>query len=155
MNILSDRFEKLTFEIANEVLAQLPPDLRADAEQVILQVADRPGPEHLETVAPGYTLLGLYQGVPLIQRHPNTVLLQPDRITLFRSPIAAHSFESARIRYCVRPKSRSPAWVRMATSVGAMARQACHFQRVASVVREAPTASASGRRSARGPPSSA
>ena len=90
MNITLDRFEKLTFEIAHAVLAQLPPNLRIDAEQVILDVADRPTVEHLEAVEAGYTLLGLYQGVPLIRRRPDTIILQPDRITLFRGPISAH-----------------------------------------------------------------
>ncbi len=90
MQISADRFEKLAFAITDEVLAQLPPDLRADAEQVILDIADRPAPEQLDRG--GYTdgiLLGLYEGVPLIRRRSNSVLLQPDRITLFRLAIAS------------------------------------------------------------------
>ena len=90
MHISADRFEKLTLAIADEVLAQLPPDLRADAEQVILDIADRPTPEQLGRG--GYTegiLLGLYEGVPLVRRRSNSVLLQPDRITLFRLAIAS------------------------------------------------------------------
>ena len=89
MQISSDRFEKLVLDAERDVLAQLPLDLLADAEQVILAVADRPGPEHLETVDRGHTLLGLYQGIPLIYRRPDTILLQPDRITLFRLPITS------------------------------------------------------------------
>ena len=89
MHISPDRFEKLAFAIADEVLAQLPPDLRADAEKVILEVADAPTPEQLRYTDKDYTLLGLYEGVPLIARHPNTVLLRPDHITLFRLPIAS------------------------------------------------------------------
>ena len=88
MQISIDRFERLTFAIADEALAQLPPDLRADAGQVILNVEDSPTPEQLR-YADGDTLLGLYEGVPLIHRRPNTVLLQPDRITLFRLSIAS------------------------------------------------------------------
>jgi len=102
MNIALERFEKLTFEIANEVLAQLPAELRADAEQVILEVADRPGPEHLEAVATGYTLLGLYQGVPLIRRRPDTILLQPDHITLFRGPISAQCRTEVELKAQIR-----------------------------------------------------
>src|SRR5574341_569247 len=90
MQISPERFERLAFAIADEVLAQLPDDLRDDAEQVILEIADRPSPEQLgEMSARGYTLLGLYEGVPLIHRHPNSVILHPDRITLFRLPIAS------------------------------------------------------------------
>jgi predicted Zn-dependent protease with MMP-like domain len=90
MHISADRFEKLAFKIADEVLAGLPPDLRADAEEVILDIADRPTSEQLDRG--GYTdgiLLGLYEGVPLIRRRSNSVLLQPDRITLFRLAIAS------------------------------------------------------------------
>jgi len=89
MHLSADRFEKLAFAIADAVLAGLPPDLRADAEQVILEVADTPSPEQARNIAEGRTLLGLYEGVPLIARRPDTVLLQPDRITLFRLPLAA------------------------------------------------------------------
>jgi predicted Zn-dependent protease with MMP-like domain len=102
MQIPLDRFEKLCFDISNEVLAQLPPELRADAEQVILLVADSPGPEHLEAVAPGFILLGLYQGVPLINRRADTVLLQPDRITLFRGPISARCRTEVELKAQIR-----------------------------------------------------
>jgi predicted Zn-dependent protease with MMP-like domain len=90
MHISADRFEKLAFAIADEVLAGLPPDLRADAEEVILDIADRPTSEQLGRG--GYTdgiLLGLYEGVPLVRRRSDSVLLQPDRITLFRPAIAS------------------------------------------------------------------
>ncbi len=90
MHITADRFEQLAFSAADEVLAQLPPDLRANAERVILDVADKPTPEMLEkTESGGGTLLGLYQGVPLVHRHSNSIILQPDRITLFRLALAA------------------------------------------------------------------
>lgn len=90
MNISPERFEKLVLQAEREVLAQLPSELRADAGQVILEIADRPTPEQLASLELGaVSLLGLYQGVPLIHRRPNSVLLQPDRITLFRGPIAS------------------------------------------------------------------
>lgn len=90
MNISSDRFEKLVLNAERDVLAKLPPDLRADAEQVILDIADRPTPEQLHRAEAGAeSLLGLYEGVPLIHRHANSVILHPDRITLFRPPISS------------------------------------------------------------------
>ena len=90
MHITPTRFEQLAFNAADEVLAQLPPDLRASAEHVILDVADKPAPEQLEkTETNGGTLLGLYQGVPLIHRHSNSIILQPDRVTLFRLALAS------------------------------------------------------------------
>lgn len=90
MHISADRFERIVLDAEREVLARLPGDLRDDAEQVILEIADRPTPEQLgEMESRGYTLLGLYEGVPLIYRSPDSVILHPDRITLFRLPIAA------------------------------------------------------------------
>ncbi|MEK7278977.1 MAG: metallopeptidase family protein [Chloroflexota bacterium] len=89
MHITPTRFEQLAFNAADEVLAQLPPDLRANAERVILDVADKPAPEMLEKTESGGALLGLYQGVPLIHRHSNSIILQPDRITLFRLALAS------------------------------------------------------------------
>jgi predicted Zn-dependent protease with MMP-like domain len=85
MRISPERFEALAFEEAETVLAELPPVLRAEAETVLLVVEDRA--ERDEAAAPGYMTLGLYQGVPLVQRHADSTLLQPDRITLFRLPL--------------------------------------------------------------------
>ena len=85
MRISRERFEELAFEIAAAVLAELPPDLRAEAETVILEIEDRADPEQLP--GEGRTLLGLYQGVPLVERLADSMLLQPDRITLFQGPL--------------------------------------------------------------------
>jgi predicted Zn-dependent protease with MMP-like domain len=85
MRISTERFEALAFEIADEILASLPPDLRAEAENVILEVADQPEPDQLQGLRG--TLLGLYEGVPLVDRHVDAAVLFPDRITLFRVPL--------------------------------------------------------------------
>ena len=44
MRVTPERFEQLAFEEAEAVLAKLPPDLRAEAETVILQVEDEADP---------------------------------------------------------------------------------------------------------------
>jgi predicted Zn-dependent protease with MMP-like domain len=85
MRISPERFEQLAFEIADNVLAALPDDLRAEAETVILEVAEQATPEQVGERRG--TLLGLYEGVPLIARHADSVVLYPDRITLFRLPL--------------------------------------------------------------------
>lgn len=90
MLISPDRFEKLVLDAERDVLAQLPSELREDAEQVILEIADRPTPEQLARVDSDFgSLLGLYEGVPLIHRRSDSVILHPDRITLFRLPLAS------------------------------------------------------------------
>jgi predicted Zn-dependent protease with MMP-like domain len=100
MRISRERFEELTFEIAAAVLAELPPDLRAEAETVVLEIEDRPTPEQIP--GPGQTLLGLYEGVPLVQRHADAVLMQPDRITLFREPLQTLARTEVELRRQIR-----------------------------------------------------
>jgi predicted Zn-dependent protease with MMP-like domain len=103
VNISPERFEKLVIEAEREVLAQLPPELQEDARQVVLEIEDRPSPEHMAGLGEGaYSLFGLYQGVPLIRRRPDTVLLQPDRITLFRLPIAGYARTEVELKAQIR-----------------------------------------------------
>ena len=91
MRVSPERFEQLAFDLAEEILAKLPPELRADAEDIILDVEYRPTREQMESVGleADHTLLGLFTGVPLVERHADTVRLSPDRITLFQQPIQA------------------------------------------------------------------
>jgi predicted Zn-dependent protease with MMP-like domain len=98
MHISPNRFEQFVVEAEDAVLAQLPPDLAGDAQQVVLIVADYPTRDQIKNLPPGHTLLGLYEGIPLVHRSPNTVLLQPDRITLFRGPITARCATEAEVK---------------------------------------------------------
>lgn len=56
-----------------------------------VEVLIKPWPSHSELrdagVEPGYTLLGLYHGVPLTERTQNYGLVPPDTITLYQGPI--------------------------------------------------------------------
>jgi len=100
MRLTRERFESLTFGVAEAILDELPPDLRAEAEGVILEVAEAPTPEHAGEWGRG--LLGLYEGVPLIHRHFNTTLLQPDRITLFQNNLQAAARTEVELRAQIR-----------------------------------------------------
>jgi len=102
MHISAERFEQFVLEAEDAVLAQLPPDLLDDAEQVIVEIADHPTAEQLKPLPRGHTLLGLYEGIPLIRRHPNTILMQPDRITLFRGPISGQCVTEAELKTQIR-----------------------------------------------------
>jgi predicted Zn-dependent protease with MMP-like domain len=84
MRVSRKQFEKLVDEIAGAILEELPSHLRAEAATVVLEVADRPTPDQDPE---GDGLLGLYEGVPLVERGPDDVLFQPDRITLFYGPL--------------------------------------------------------------------
>jgi predicted Zn-dependent protease with MMP-like domain len=82
MNLPKKKFEALVYEIAAQVVDSLPPHLRADAVNVTLQVADKPTRQQVAEGAED--VLGLYEGTPLVDRTPDDILLEPDRITLFR-----------------------------------------------------------------------
>ena len=94
MRISPERFEELTFEEATHVLAQLPPDLRAEAETVILEIEERAEDDR--------ALLGLYQGVPLVERHVDSTLLAPDRITLFHETLQTMARTETELRRQIR-----------------------------------------------------
>lgn len=100
MRIAPERFEQLAFAVAEEVLARLPDHLRVEAESVFLEVADEPTPEQLDGA--GGTLLGLFEGVPLVDRHADSTIYLPDRITLFRLPLQALARTEVELRHQVR-----------------------------------------------------
>lgn len=77
--------------LVEESLRSLPPAFRRKLENVEILVEDWPTPEDLQRagVEPGRTLLGLYTGVPLLQRGTGYGGVLPDRITLFQRPLQA------------------------------------------------------------------
>lgn len=81
------RFEVLVAR----ALDRLPEQFHAHMENVSVIIAEAPGRELLVTLGmdpddPEDTLFGLYEGVPLIERAYDEVLL-PDSITIFRRPL--------------------------------------------------------------------
>ena len=100
MRISRERFEKLAFEQADAILDGLPPDLRAEAESVILEIAQQATPEQAGD-RPGM-LLGLYEGVPLVERHADSTILHPDRITLFQQPLQTLARTEVELRRQIR-----------------------------------------------------
>jgi predicted Zn-dependent protease with MMP-like domain len=93
------RFEELVFACAEALLAELPPPLRAEAASVILDVADRPTSDQDPE---GAGLLGLYEGVPLVERRPDDLFFAPDRITLFYEPLVEQAGTEAALRREIR-----------------------------------------------------
>lgn len=91
MNIPVKKFEDLVMGAAARIIASLPSDLRIKAEEVIFAVADHPTAEQLTSVGDeddAGDLLGLYEGISLIDRKIDDMPILPDRITLFRIPFA-------------------------------------------------------------------
>lgn len=104
MRLSRERFETLVDRAAEAILSKLPPDLRDEAEQVYLEIADWPTPEQQRLLADGEDgmLLGLYEGVPLVERRADSIPLQPDRITLFQRPIESVCRTEAELRWQIR-----------------------------------------------------
>ena len=79
------RFE----ELVQEALASIPRRFRAAIHNVALVIEDEPSPELLEEmeIEQSSTLLGLYQGTPLTERHWDYGNTLPDQVVLFQGPI--------------------------------------------------------------------
>ncbi len=77
-------------DIVREALESLPKEFLSRLENVVVMVEDEPSREQLDSNGLGGsdTLLGLYEGVPLTERHGYNMAL-PDRITIFQKPLEA------------------------------------------------------------------
>ncbi|HSM08874.1 MAG TPA: metallopeptidase family protein [Gemmatimonadota bacterium] len=87
IDMTPERFETLVAR----ALGLLPPEFEAHMENVSVVIEPRPPRELLESFGsdpddPHDTLFGLYEGVPLIERRHDDLLL-PDQITIYREPL--------------------------------------------------------------------
>lgn len=72
---------------------ELPQQYIERLNNIAIVYADEPTPEQRVKLKLrcDQTLLGLYEGIPLTQRGSNYSLVLPDKITLFKKPLLAHS----------------------------------------------------------------
>ncbi|HEX8033877.1 MAG TPA: metallopeptidase family protein [Ktedonobacterales bacterium] len=99
-----DDEEPTPFEqLVDEALASIPEQFAEHMRNVVVRVKDEPDEEALRRmeVPPGYTLLGLYEGVPLT--HQGVHGAQPEIVTIYQGPIE---------RYCHHDADRMRAQVR-------------------------------------------
>ena len=80
-----DRFEQLVAE----AVEALPEEFQEKLENIDVVVEDWPNRGQLRRIGKGMTLLGLYEGVPLTERHSSYGMVTPDKITIFRNTIEA------------------------------------------------------------------
>ena len=73
LDVPFERFE----ELVGEALDEIPEDLAAKIDNVVIRVRDDSPAGHL----------GLYEGIPLTKRETYGGLAMPDRITIYRRPI--------------------------------------------------------------------
>jgi len=75
-------------QIVERALCKIPARFRKRMNNVVVVVEDEPAAIQLEArgVSPGSTLLGLYEGRPLVHRSVFEPFALPDRITIFQGP---------------------------------------------------------------------
>ena len=81
--------------------ARIPSRFRRRLRNIAVIVEPEPSPEQLARLAPGGTLLGLYQGRPLTQRSVFQSFAMPDRITIFQGPHERLARSPAHLRQMV------------------------------------------------------
>ena len=76
-------------KIVEQAYARIPSRFRKRMENIAIIVEREPSPRQLRSarVPRGNTLLGLYEGRPLIHRSVSESFAMPDRITIFQGPI--------------------------------------------------------------------
>lgn len=92
MRMSDDEFEQLVVQ----ALDGLPPSILDHLENVDVVIETWPSKEHLREndVEQDGTLLGLYEGVPHIDRNSGYDLVLPDKITIFRGPVLDEAKET-------------------------------------------------------------
>ncbi|MCX8111042.1 MAG: metallopeptidase family protein [Syntrophorhabdaceae bacterium] len=81
--------EKEFDSIVEEAIGAIPEEIRQHLKNLVISVKRRPSRSMLKEagIQKGYTLLGLFQGVPLTQRSYIYPPLYPDKIFLFQEPL--------------------------------------------------------------------
>lgn len=76
-------------QLVEKAIDSVPDRFAQHVRNVGFVIEDEPSDELLDEleIEPGGTLLGLYQGIPLTERHWDHGNHLPDRITLFQFPI--------------------------------------------------------------------
>jgi predicted Zn-dependent protease with MMP-like domain len=90
--------------LVEEALSSIPAEFHEKMENVLVRVQYEPGEEVMQRVGikAGYTLLGLYEGVPLTS-YGQARVAHPEIITIYQRPIEAYCHgEPDRIREQVR-----------------------------------------------------
>jgi predicted Zn-dependent protease with MMP-like domain len=86
--------------VVQQVLSELPSDLRQKIMNVAIVVEESADDETLELagVDDPYDLFGFYEGVPLTERTTAYGLVPPDKISIYRQPILAACRNAKEIR---------------------------------------------------------
>ena len=92
MQLTDEQFDALITRAMDE----LPQEYIRGLENVAILMADEPTPDQVQQMKlQGKLLLGLYEGVPAIQRGSGWSGMLPDKITLFKNEIIAATHDEA------------------------------------------------------------
>ena len=85
IDINDEQFEQIVADAMDEF-----PDQLEEAKNVGIVIADEPTPEQRVKLSlhAHQTLFGLYEGIPLTQRNGSYSGVLPDKITIFKVPMA-------------------------------------------------------------------
>ncbi len=96
LSVTEEEFEVLV----REGIEAISVHYHSRIKNVAVVIGKEPTRHHLEVagIQPGWTLYGLYEGVPLTERGENYMFTVPDKITIFSVPILknADTIEDAR-----------------------------------------------------------
>jgi predicted Zn-dependent protease with MMP-like domain len=84
--------DKEKFEdLVARAVETLPEEFQEKLTNIDIVVEDAPSRSQLQQarLGKGFTLLGLYEGIPLTSRHSNYGMVPPDKITIFQKTIEA------------------------------------------------------------------
>lgn len=82
--------DRESFErIVAQALADLPAEFRDRLDNVDVVVEGQPSRSQIREagLGGGFTLMGLYEGIPLTERGQGYNMVPPDKITIFQGPI--------------------------------------------------------------------
>jgi predicted Zn-dependent protease with MMP-like domain len=91
-------------QLVNAGIEAIPKKFLDLLDNVAVVIEDYPSPEQMQKLQlkPGWTLFGLYEGVPKTKRGNPYVVIMPDKITIFRGPILQAAQEPEAIKELVK-----------------------------------------------------
>lgn len=103
-------------EIVKEGMTAIPEKFLRKLDNVAIVIEDEPAPAQRRrmNIHSGWTLLGLYEGVPQSKRGVNYGEVLPDKITIFQKPIE----EGARDEEDLKEIVRNTVWHEIAHHFG-------------------------------------
>lgn len=91
-------------QLVNAGIEAIPKKFLDLLNNVAIVIEDEPSPLQIKKLRlhPGWTLFGLYEGVPQSRRGANYTAVLPDKITIFRGPILRSSINPDSIKEMVK-----------------------------------------------------